>query len=271
MIDDNDNVLQPPLADVQIDRPSTAICASDGSDWSRTSEPAPWVDVAPIFRKGRYVLQAKNTDYDAAHRSLYSLRIVPSGTTGDWICTRLGPTASATCPNIFAKKYLTAYTDAKMFPSGAIGLARLYLAEIGEIHEGKTMHIELFDPADGIDSVRIVDPHGDYVPFTWYSIDCSEYAYRCVSNPDFGSPTSPISQTCTQGATTVSCIKQDGYSFQDRTLRIVLDLTGYTCEQPAGEPENCWWQVEYEDNNSNSTETTTWGVSIIGDPIRLTE
>ncbi len=270
VIDDNDNVLQPPLAEVQVDRPSTAICAANGSSWSRTNEPAPWVDIAPIFTKGRYVLQAKNVDYAAGRRSLYSLRIVPSGTTGTWICTRQGPTASATCPNIFAKKYLTAYTDAKMFAGGAIGLTRLYLAEIAEIHEGKTMHIELFDPADGIDEVRIVDPHGNYVPFTWHSIDCSEYGYQC-SRTDFGSPTAPISQSCAEGVTTVSCIKQDGYSFQDRTLLIVLDLDGYSCEVVAGLPENCWWQVEYKDDNANANETTTWGVSIIGDPIRLTE
>ena len=272
-IDDNDNVLQPPLVDVQINRPGTGTCAANGSDWSIGFEPAPWVDIAPIFAKGRYVLQAKNTDFAAARRSLYSLRIVPSGTTTNWVCTRLGPTASATCPNIFAKKYLTAYTDAAMFPAGEIGLTRLYLAEIDEIHEGKTMHIELFDPADGIESVRIVDPHGDYVDFDWHSIDCSSYGYRCGTHADYGSPAAPISQTCDQGGVLVSCLKQDlpTINFQDRTLLIVLDLDGYECQEVAGEPENCWWQVEYEDNNASSSETTTWGVSIIGDPIRLTE
>lgn len=267
-LDDNDNVLVPPISEVNVPRPASSICATDGSDWTRFNEPAPWVTIGSVSVAGRYVLQAKNPDYSAAKRSLYSLRIIPSGAVGSWSCSRVGPGGASGCPNIFAKDYLTAYTHAQMFPGGTIGLARLYLAEIDSVHAGKTVSIELFDPADGIDSVRIVDPHGAYVNFSWYTMDCLNYNYKC-GRGDLGTPDIPISQTCSG----VPCLKQaSGISFQDRTIKITMPLDlSYSCATPAGEPEDCWWKVEYEDNNSNANETTTWGVTLSGDPVRLTE
>lgn len=264
--DDNDNVLQPPLSEVNVPRPPTAICPTDGSGWSIAHDPAPWVTIGNVSSAGRYVLQAKNPDYNANVRSLYSLRIVPLGYVGSYSCTRIGPSGASGCPNIFAKDYLTAYTHAQMFPGNTIGLAELYLAEIDSVHAGKTMQVELFDPADGIDNVRILDPHGNRMNFSWYTIDCLSYGYRCARG-DLGSPASPISQDCAG----VPCLKQEsGISFQDRSVRIIIPLDpSYACEQPLSEPENCWWKVEYEDNNSNANETTTWGVTLSGDPVRL--
>lgn len=267
-LDDHDNVLAPPLSEVVVPRPSTAICPTDGSGWSRTNEPAPWVTIGNASAAGRYVLQAKNPDYYSSIRSLYSLRIIPTGFVGSYSCSRIGATGSASCPSIFAKDYLTAYTHAQMFPSGTIGLAQLYLAEIDDIHAGKTMQVELFDPADGIDSVRIVDPNGDYVDFSWHTIDCLVYSYDC-SRGDLGTVSSPIHQTCSG----IPCLKQaSGISFQNRTIRIAIPLDqSYACAYTAGEPDDCWWKVEYEDNNSNANETTTWGVTLLGDPIHLVE
>ncbi len=103
---------------------------------------------------------------------------------------------------------------------------------------------------------------------SWHTIDCLTYNYDCKRG-DLGPPASPISQAC--GA--VPCLKQDkGISFQDRTIMISIPLgPGYTCAKPAGEPENCWWKVEYQDDNSNANETTTWGVTLSGDPVHLIE
>jgi len=267
--DDNDNVLVPPLSEVTVPRPPTAICPADGSGWTPAFEPAPWITIGNVSTAGRYVLQAKNPDYNANIRSLYSLRVVPLGFVGSYSCSRVGPTGTSGCPNIFAKDFLTAYTHAQMFPGGTIGQARLYLAEIDSIHAGKTMQVELFDPADGIDIVRMIDPNGNPVTFSWHTIDCLVYGYDCARG-DLGSPAAPISQTCGGG---VSCLKQDtGISFQNRTIRITIPLDpSYACAQPAGEPEDCWWKVEYEDNNSNANETTTWGVTVVGDPVSLVE
>jgi hypothetical protein len=264
--DDNDNVLQPPLSEVTVPRPSTAICPVDGSGWTRTNDPAPWVTVGTVSAAGRYVLQAKNPGYNANIRSLYSLRIVPAGSAGSWSCSRIGAAGTSGCPNIFAKDYLTAYTHAQMFPGGTMGLAQLYLAEIDDVHAGKTIQVELFDPADGIDSVRIVDPSGSYVDFSWYSVDCLLYGHLCARG-DLGTPSAPIQQDCSG----VPCLRQaTGISFQDRTLKLIIPLTsGYACQQVVGQPENCWWKVEYQDSDANANETTTWGVTLSGDPVHL--
>lgn len=265
-LDDNDNVLAAPLTEVTVPRPSTAICPVNGSGWSRTADPAPWITIGTVNRSGRYVLQAKNPNYNANIRSLYSLRVVPHGQSAT--CTRIGATGTSGCPNIFAKDYLTAYTHAQMFPSGTIGQAQLYLAEITPQHAGKTMQVELFDPADGIDDVKIVDPQGNRVDFSWYTIDCSAYGYLC-SRGDLGTPAAPIHQTCAG----VPCLKQaTGISFQDRTIRILIPLAAnYSCLATSGQPDNCWWKVEYEDTDANANETTTWGVTVKGDPVHLIE
>ena len=214
------------------------------------------------------MLQAKNPAPTSNVRSLYSLRVVPAGTTGSSSCSRIGPDGTSGCPNIVAKDYLTSYTHAKMFPGGTIGRAELYLAEIEPFYAGKTLQVELFDPADGIDAVRIIDPSGNYVPFSWYTGDCAVYSYGCGKG-DLGSKGSQITQTCSGDP----CLKQQsGYSFQDRTVFLEIPLASdYDCAAPAGQPRDCWWKVEYEDNNSNANETTTWGVTILGDPVHLIE
>ena len=267
-LDDDDNVLLAPLAEVVVPRPPTSICPTNGSGWSRVYDPAPWVTIGDLTSAGRYVLQAKNPEPSSGIRSLYSLRVVPQGTTGNVSCSRIGSSGTDGCPNIVAKDYLTAYTHAQMFPGGSIGNAQLYLAEIADFYAGKTIQVELFDPADGIDAVRVVDPHGDYLPFSWYTVDCSVYGYRC-GRGDLGTKASPIAQSCGGDP----CLKQEsGISFQDRTVYMEIPLPDdYTCATAAGQPEDCWWKVEYEDSNSNANETTTWGVTIVGDPVHLVD
>ncbi|MEM7273308.1 MAG: pilus assembly protein TadG-related protein [Actinomycetota bacterium] len=267
-LDDDDNTTLPPMADVTVDRPGTDICPADGSGWSRNYDPAPWVTITNLSNAGRYVMQAKNPAPTANVRSLYSLRVVPASQAGayNYSCSRVGAAGSSGCPNILAKDYLTTLTAAEMFPSGSVGKTEVFLAEIAEFYAGETMRIELFDPADGIDVVRIVDPNGNYVDFSWYSVDCSLYNYRC-GRGDYGTKASPITQTCSG----TPCISQkDGYSFQDRTAMLEIPLpSDYSCAAPSGQPPDCWWRVEYEDNNSSVIDTTTWGVTILGDPVHL--
>lgn len=265
--DDNDNVLNPPIAETVVARPDVAICPADGSGWTPLIEPAPWVTISTVAQPGRYVLQAKNPDYVAASRSLYSLRVVPGA--AEVICSRIGPSGSSGCPAILAKDYITSYTHAQMFPSNSIGQAQLYLAEIVEGHAGNTVEVDLFDPADGVDEMRIVDPHGNYADLSWYTIDCVEFGYGCGSGGDIGSRNNMRTQTCSGDP----CLKQEsGVSFQDRTVRVVIDLpSNYQCATPPSEPINCWWKVEYRDQDVDANETMTWAVRVLGDPVRLTE
>lgn len=264
--DDSDNVQVPPLAETVVPRPPTSICPLDGSGWTPDNDPAPWIDIASVYTPGRYILQAKNPEQRQKVRSLYSLRVVPSG--GSTTCSRIGSSGTSGCPNIIPKDYLTVFTASGMFPGGDATRAELFLAEVSDIHAGETMLVELFDPADGIDYLRFVDPHGNYANVSWYGIDCRRYSYRC-DRADIGSPTARVSQTC--GG--ISCIKQaGGISFQDRTILIEIPLdSDYECARPAGQPVDCWWKVEYFDEDGRMFETTTWGVNVTGNPVSLIE
>lgn len=286
LLNDNDNVMPPnmPIAETIVDSrlpyftgasAANTPCDPNGADWTVAADLATWVPSGTMDEVGRYVLQVKNPSGDGGHRATYSMRIVPSGTPSAtaWACTRVGPAAASGCPNIYAKDFLTVYSHDTMLDGGA-RVATLYLAEIARIHAGKRMELTLFDPADGIDDLRIRNPQGNYVDVPWYGIDCLEYNYQCPTPANHGSPASPVTQTCDAG--TAPCVTQaGGISFQNRTIRISIDLPANPndmCAPAAGTaPENCWWTVEYNDDDGSLGEATTWGVRIVGDPVRLTE
>ncbi len=252
---------------------ANTACDPNGNDWTVALDPATWVPSGTMDEVGRYVLQVKNPSGDGGQRATYSMRIVPAGTpsNANWACTRVGPTASNGCPNIYAKDFLTVYSQNRML-DGDARVATLYLSEIARIHAGKTMEVTIFDPADGIDDLRIRNPQGNYVPVPWYGIDCLDYNYQCPTPGNHGSPAAPVTQSC--GG--VPCVTQaGGVSFQNRTIRISIDLPNNPNDMCAAAtptaPENCWWTVEYNDSDGVLGEATTWGVRIIGDPVRLTE
>ena len=143
------------------------------------------------------------------------------------------------------------------------GLQKFYFAQIEQTHAGKTMQIELFDPgeASGNAYLRLLSPDGNvyhYVNFDWQSDDGRS-----------GTNVSSI-QTSVNGAA----------QFDNRLITISVPLpAGYGTVPPPGyataglDPpgditsEPGWWQIEYNINQAN--DTTTWGVSIRGNPVHL--
>ncbi len=218
--------------------------------------------------EGRWILQAKNPEWNAGVRSLYSLRVDPIASPGG-ACSRIGALGSPACPNIFAVDYLTVYSHGRMFDPTA-GQAELFLGEVSDDYAGKTLEITMFDPAEGIDVVRILQPDGTPVDFSWRTIDVDEFGYT-----GFGSElvTTPVSQTC-GGVPCVSASNDDAgsnYNFQNRTIRLYVTVPNNPCVQIVGEPDDCWWKVLYVDSNTDANETTTWGITATGDPVRLIE
>lgn len=304
-LNDYDNIVNDPFPDqTTVLRSGNGTCGNAGDNASplnwltagpnpgdRTGDPAPWVDLGNVITQpGRWVMYIKN-DYSETsgntdiRRANYSLRIVTQAAATantDWSCSRIGPGAYAECPNLYARDFMTAHTAGTMYFDGQIAppgplFAELYMAEIAEVHAGKTLEIKMFDPADGIEIVRILDPSGNVVPVQWETIDQAEFGYDSPDplwSADNFADIPLTSQTC--GGT--SCIASNpdsgpgGFNFQDRTIRILVDLPDtYTCQTIAAQPDNCWWRVQYEDSNSNATETTTWSVRVLGDPVRLTD
>ena len=135
------------------------------------------------------------------------------------------------------------------------GLQAFYFAQIERVHAGKTMVIELFDPGEvsGNGYLRIQSPDGnayDYANFNWRSDDGRS-----------GTNVSQI-QTAVNGAA----------QFNNRTVTIEVPLPvsyGAAGLDPPGDAttEDGWWRIEY--NVSGGNDTTTWQVSIRGNPVHL--
>ena len=135
------------------------------------------------------------------------------------------------------------------------GLQAFYFSQIESVHAGKQMVIELFDPGEvsGNGFLRFQNPDGNvynYATFDWVSDDGRS-----------GNNVTQI-QTSINGAA----------QFNNRLLTITVDLPttyGSTGLNPPGDitTEQGWWRVEY--NVTGGNDTTTWAVSIRGNPVHL--
>jgi hypothetical protein len=141
------------------------------------------------------------------------------------------------------------------------GTTLFYLARIEAVHAGKTMVIQLFDPGDasGSSSIQILQPTASgYTPATFsYTADSNATGSRSGTN-------------VTSLATTISGTAQYNNSWV--TLTVSLPKT-YTAPLPPGEPSGTlggWWKIKYN-FTSTTTDTTTWQVSIRGNPVHLVQ
>ncbi len=127
------------------------------------------------------------------------------------------------------------------------GVATINLAEIEQVHAGKTLVIDLFDPGEdfgGNAFLSIVDPGGSTTTCSYTSKD------------DLGASGGSGSGTCRIQTSNGSPL------FNGKWLTITVDIPGgYTCST------DCWWQVKYELSNPN--DRTTWAARVIGNPVRL--
>ena len=165
--------------------------------------------------------------------------------------------------NLFAIWVGSGSSGARVYGAGRMaaytnlagGLQAFYFAQIEQMHAGKTMIIELFDPGEvsGNGYLRFQSPDGDsydYATFSWKSDDGRS-----------GSNVTQI-QTSINGAA----------QFNNRLITIEIPLPGSYGSaglDPPGDStsEPGWWRVEY--NVSGGNDTTTWGVSIRGNPVHL--
>jgi len=159
------------------------------------------------------------------------------------------------------------------------GAQTFYLAQISQIlGAGKTMEIDLFDPGDVGENawLQILSPDkslaNNYASFTW----------TADSNASSGHTSSGGTVTCIQtyggssgvaapsGCTTYS---SGGTFFQNSSLKILIPIPGtygQTGLHPPGDPagQDGWWRIKYTVQSAN--DTTTWMVSVLGNPVHLT-
>jgi len=147
-------------------------------------------------------------------------------------------TSSTGSPRIYGLGDMAIYSNV----DGALGNTVFYLAEVEEIHAGKSLVIDLWDPGDasGNHSLRIKDPNGATPPCVWTS-----------TNPAY------------PGGTLASCdIPTSSARFNNYNVQIRVDLAAYTCGA------DCWWKIDYN-YPGQTNDTTTWSARIEGNPVKL--
>jgi hypothetical protein len=137
--------------------------------------------------------------------------------------------------------------DMSIYANVKGGGSDFYLAEVEEIHKGKPMIIELFDPGDasGNNFIHLRDPFGNSPP-------CH------VEVPNDGIDENLAS--CIIDAT------RPARNYNGDWIYVRIDLpNNYSCDGA-----NCWWTIFY-DYEGDATDTTTWTGRIEGNPVRLVE
>lgn len=240
---------------------------------------AEWVTMQSMALEGKYLLRTRAS----GGGTLYSIRAVRIGVTGPTAhCTSInlpnesGGTDFATpnCPSITALDWLGSAALEDTLPNGTDPV-EIFLTEVRPELAGNQLEVTLFDPADGIECVRILDPFGNPVPFTWRTIDNEVWGY----GPGFVGGSADLPDTSSvpcglSGATALTdprLIQTGGVGqvFQDRTVRFFL-----TVGTPACNGADCWYRVQYEKGGSPADrdlyDWNSWQVRVVGDPVRLT-
>lgn len=162
--------------------------------------------------------------------------------------------------------------------------ARFYLAEIPQIHAGKTLQIDLYDPGDGNSGdfyMQIKAPPGGTCTSTCpvtpgndtqTVIPATNVVTSCKKSADTADRSSLDTAAL---ANITNCRFQTRDStlpsgseniYNNRWLRVEIAISpNYTCSA------DCWWTVKYDFASGSGfpTDRTTWGIKVIGDPVHL--
>jgi hypothetical protein len=205
-----------------------------------------WWTLATVVSPGTYRLQVTTTNQlnlDAqkgtSSENMWGLRAVP--------------TYTAYTPHVFGLGKMVIYANVTS------GTTLFYLGQIEAVHAGKTMVIQLFDPGDasGNSAIEILQPTA-----TGYT--AAQFSYTADANAAGSKSGTKVLSL----KTTINGAAQYNNSWV--TITVPLPLT-YAAPLPPGEPAGVtggWWKIRYTFDNTTS-DTTTWQVSIRGNPVHL--
>jgi hypothetical protein len=152
--------------------------------------------------------------------------------------------------NRYALRAYTSGTQPRLYGLGDMAVyvnfssneATLNLAEVQDVHAGKDLVIELWDPDSGNNGTQIFLPDGTSPPCSWSNLDGSE------------------------GGTLTSCdISYASSLFNNKHLQIRVHVPDtYVCSA------NCWWKIKVT-YTGFANDTTTWSAHIEGNPVALVE
>ncbi len=165
---------------------------------------------------------------------------------------------SGGAPRVYGSGRMATYNNL------AGGLQKFYLAQIDQATgAGKTAQIDLFDPGDvgGNAFLKILNPDGGgqtYATFS-YTTD-GNCGVTATANGK------PQSDSCSgTNVTQIQTANAGSSSFNNTWIHITIPLPG--TYGSGGLWQGGWWQIEY--NVSSGNDTTTWQVSVRGNPVHL--
>ena len=237
---------------------SAGACPTSGP---RNPEHDQWWTMASGLAAGEYELQVTTTKVDTSRdgghdildptinsnvnaENMYSLEVTASG--------------SAT-PQVHGQGSMVAYNNV------AGGDQVFYLAQIPAIDAGKTLEIDLFDVGDvkGTAVLYIEDPDGNVYSNPAFSYSADAQCNNSIGGNCVGAGVKSITATFPGG----------GHPFDDSWLTILVPLPstyGSAGLTPPGESEAGWWKIDYRiAAGVQSSDTTTWRVSVRGNPVHL--
>lgn len=136
------------------------------------------------------------------------------------------------------------------------GTTNFYLARVSSGNRGAVMTVEFFDTGDASDvgEISIVNPSG-------------AAPAGCSPAGDVVPGVRPTSDFNTGTCTLTNVRNTNGYNGRIQRVRVPIPAD-YTCDDT--DPLDCWYQVRFRYlPGVIANDTTTWSVSLEGDPVRL--
>ena len=152
-------------------------------------------------------------------------------------------------PRVFA------INDMSIWSNDLVENSQLYIAEIEEIHAGKKLELQFYDPGDAnADSfMTLLSPNGP--------VNCS----WTVWNHNLTSQSQPPGSGPCTWQTTDTSRPGDRRVYNAQWIVALIDLPDDPADMCNG--SDCFWKMELD--LSDPTERTTWRARVIGNPVRL--
>lgn len=238
-----------------------------------------------------YVLRVWATGSDANASNSYALRaIAATGTSVDpitgWPANAM---TSANQPALSAWEHMSIVVNQDASATG--GQANFFLAKVAPGYAGKTLVIELYDSAEGSQSITVNRP-APGTGLAQIQQGCEYTSRKLVNVSGYASGTrgaggvigagNPSEPKLLTGDCIVPTRNSSGEYYNGRLLEIRMQIPqdyanlATMCDetvrpgQPQSGDQGCWWSISYKGTGS-ITDATTWGARIEGDPVRLIE
>jgi Flp pilus assembly protein TadG len=229
-----------------------------------------WWTMASGLAPGMYYLQVTTTKVlttqDGGQDADPSGTAINANTNAENMFS-LEVTATGTTPQVFGAGTMVAYNNLTN-PNGGDQL--FYLAQIPQTDAGKTLEIDLFDIGDvsSTATLYVKDPDNNTYANATFSYTADS---QCVDTPSIQAGSHNCSATNVASITTTN--SSGTHPFNDSWITILVPLPstyGSGGLTPSGETQAGWWKIDYMlSNGSTGNDTTTWRVSVRGNPVHL--